>query len=283
MYKPVKLENYTQQLDAVSMELSVSDVTYFLENSFTSFITSTKSFFQGFVKDSPTFGFVKVDPMVNLLVDNKIGFSNAGNLKIYTPPGMSVQYLEWIRELDLMTDAIIDVNERLLLPFVNNLAGMVNIDKSFTSRRSAQTHDVNYINLDHYEKVLKKITRKNNATDQKMKNVVSRIADWKEVETKINDVVEKMSRVKLKEVHANCERIAQHLDTILDLVQDEDVRKSILESNRHLFNKDVVRELSTMTHDAAREVEFLSVVFYYIEATLVAIEDSVKKIASIKV
>lgn len=279
MQQTITLGDLDEKRHVVSLAASVSPINAFLDEKFPNFVSAVTGFFQNLVKTPPEFQVFSNLPSENVFKDTQVTYTDLGKLKVFIPPGMNGTYLEWLKDLNTMARSVSTIEQRVIDPLTSWLSVLTADNDRFLSRRvRADLGDVQFSDLESLKKTLEKRFTPRGRDTASYKDVVRRNKDWDDITERLNEVNELLSRTATRKIHEKVEELSGVLNMLLEALQDPEFRAELNEKHEKLFNRDIVKEVSDLVYKTAQEVEFYSIVVYYLEATNAAYQDSLEKV-----
>ena len=184
---------------------------------------------------------------------------------VIVPRGLSSDYLTYMESLSKSQDALDELIDDTLRPFEKHLAVLLKDPDTLRSQRESNivdrvvTHDIEGLRGEvgrHFSK--------DQAERRPYGSLVGRQADWAQIATTFNDLVERFAQVPRKEVLALVEQIASLLDRLIQNMADD--------PETYEASGVSIAELAKVSYVMAEEVEFYALHAFRLEQLQTSIE-----------
>lgn len=231
------------------------------------FITNVREFLKTLIgKGAPKPELVDMKPMIRAL--EEIGYMRAQKLKVYTPTGMDVTYLEYLTILEASQEAVERLESGLISPFKQWIGKMLTDPSELASVRGNGTpKDVVFSDIDAIREMNENAFDQRKAkAEQSLGDVFNRLKDVEATQEKANGLIERLARIDRKKLTKSVEELSELLSKLTKRIQEEEEGYSV--SNK------TIESLSALVYEVAVEVEHYSVYVHSIEALTNALQDT---------
>lgn len=187
-------------------------------------------------------------------------YLNDKDIKITVPEGLQVSYLQYLDILEAMVDASVDFYDNTLLPFKGWVGECINDPTKIESVRGHS--GIKVFNPDDLIKQRSKLF-KGNATEAKYGQAFKRNSDWKDLESRANGLLIKMSG-------AHSPTVVN--DAVLRLDSSVGVLITAMSDPQKTYNASPknVEALAMLCYNLAKMIEFYGLTCYSIQSLMTA-------------
>lgn len=231
------------------------------------FIANVKDFLSSTLgRLAPRPDLVKLSPMQKAL--EQVGYSRATSLKVYTPTGLDVTYVEYLDALEQSQDAIDSLEKGLLLPFSKWISLLLSEPKELSSLRPNNIpKGVTFSDIDGIKRRIGEcFDNRKGKSEQSFGDVFSRLKDVELTERKTNGIIERLAKVNRRDLASQVEALSSLISKLVRRIEEEEEGYSL--SNQ------TIQQLSNLVYQVAVEVEHYSVYVHSVEALTNALNDT---------
>lgn len=205
--------------------------------------------------------FLKVNPYDSIM-----------ELSIYKPSGMTVSYLEALKVIETHHEKVVDVEKRLIDPFIKWSSEMLTDPARMSELSSSGSLDS--IDVDGITEALDSLFDPMDKSDtSSYSDMIKRNSEWREVTKLIRVVINRQNRLKAARLSAKVTKASEAVNKIISYCRSEPNVYSCSEAARG--------KMADVVYNMGREVSLISRLYYIIKSLSTAIEDSAKKLAEL--
>lgn len=209
-----------------------------------------------------------------LKVIEAIPYSEIGELKAYTPEGMSCTYLEFLEQLEPVTMYLQTLQSNVVSPFVMFLAQFVSDKKMSTTTNHMKQE---YVKMEAHRELIYKnfsklYTKNSYKAESQVKKVISRNNDWKLVLLNMNRCIANLESIDRESIKREVKQATDYIELIVNEFSHNPDRKASEEAAQRLANG---------CYSVAKELELLSTTYYRALALRGGIENTMEHIKKV--
>ena len=208
-----------------------------------------------------------------LNVIKRVQYASLRELLAYVPEGMIKTYLEYLSMLESNISRCVLAHQKVINPFHAYLSHMAVNNKDVISINSAEVTLVKF-EAERERKYSEFSTLyMPNSVNTKVciKNVIDRNEDWLKVFTNLNRCISDLEQIDLVKIK---EEISHSLQ-LINIIQDTYTK------NKESYTPEIILNLSEYVYQVAREIEYISYIYYKGLSIRGATENTVKNVLRI--
>jgi hypothetical protein len=203
-------------------------------------------------------------------------YSELKEIKAFKPEGLNVNYLEFINILESQIDYLLTFEKDVLDPYELFLGQLVSDSKTFSS---LNTNDSYYSKIqarrnNAYELLAKCYKKDSVESVTIIGKVIDRNADWTITLSKLNKLLEDVSKINRKSIQSKIANCEEYLDILLKNKETEETEETNV-------SPEVLRHLTNSTYQIAKEVEFLSIAYFRVLTLKGSIENTIEQVKKV--
>lgn len=262
MLNKLKLEAET-----ISLEASTPGSLFNAVDRLPGFINLVRQHFVSSVGEEAP---VDVPPTYSKLAKQiaAVPYTSLMNLKIYTPPGLTIPYLDYLKSLEEAEAILLDLPKKVIGPFSFWISQLLTNPHEMSSvRNHLQIKDMHLPDVDKLNQlIMKGIVGSDKETQMTYGKMVRRNRDWGQIEAILEELNHRMVGTDRKRIIADVSALTDNMDTLIQRIQED--------PEEYAFSPQALKLLSNTCYSVAKVLESYAVFNYQLHLTTVAIEDT---------